>query len=487
MRRAPLSVPAEGEVLAGKYRVERVLGVGGMGIVVAARHTHLNDRVALKFLLPEIAQTPALVTRFVREAQAAARIKSEHVARVYDVGTMENGVPYMVMEHLVGRDLGSLLGERGALPIGDAVDYVLQASEAIAEAHSIGLVHRDLKPANLFISQRADGSPLVKVLDFGISKAVAGFDVYPGAARQDLTATSSMMGSPLYMAPEQVRSAKTVDARADVWSLGVILHELLTGSPPFRGDTMPAVLASIVADPPASLRASRPAVPPSLESVVLACLEKDPNRRLPDVAALAEALAPFAEARSYLSIDRVAKILGRAPGRSSSPAALRGTAPAVTNTAAPWGRTADAQKPPRRGARALVAGIVVVGAIAASGGLFFTLRARAMRTAMDVRASVSATSVRATNESDGVSGLPVAPVAPSPKASASPVVAPTSAPTNAPTSALPAAAADSARAVAPRESAARDAGVASPAARRPRGAASPAPHDDLGGLIEDRH
>src|SRR5439155_6265572 len=155
--------------------------------------------------------------------------------------------------------------ESGALPIGDAVDYVLQASEAIAEAHAIGLVHRDLKPANLFISQRADGSPLVKLLDFGISKAVAGFDA--DAARQDLTATSGTMVSPLYMAPEQVRSAKTVDARADVWSLGVILHELLAGTPPFRGETMSGVLASIVADPPASLRAARPAVPPSLEAV----------------------------------------------------------------------------------------------------------------------------------------------------------------------------------------------------------------------------
>src|SRR3954454_18638740 len=218
---------AEGRVLAGKYRIERVLGRGGMGVVVAAHHIHLDEKVAIKFLLPEAVANAEVLGRFVREARAAVRIKSEHVARVSDVGTLEGGEPYMVMEYLEGSDLAEWLLQRGALPVEQAVEFLLQASEAIAEAHALGIVHRDLKPANLFVVRRADGLLSIKVLDFGISK-VTDASMAAGAA----TSTLALMGSPLYMSPEQMESARTADARSDIWSLGVILYELLTGACP---------------------------------------------------------------------------------------------------------------------------------------------------------------------------------------------------------------------------------------------------------------
>jgi serine/threonine-protein kinase len=197
----PGSIPvAQGDVLAGKYRVDHVLGVGGMGVVVSATHLQLDQRVALKFMLPVGLAHPALVERFAREARAAARLKSDHVARVLDVGTLDSGSPYMVMEYLEGSDLGSVVAERGPMPVHMAVDCVLQACDAVAEAHAIGIIHRDLKPRNLFLTGRNDGRALVKVLDFGISKHKT------GASDLSLTRTTEIIGSPNYMSPEQLRS-----------------------------------------------------------------------------------------------------------------------------------------------------------------------------------------------------------------------------------------------------------------------------------------
>ena len=195
----------EGEILAGKYRVDKVLGVGGMGVVVAAYHIELDQRVAIKFLLPEVLDHGEAVARFAREARAAVKIKSEHVAKVTDVGKLENGAPYMVMEFLDGSDLSQWLTQRGALPVEQACEFVLQACEAIAEAHALGIVHRDLKPGNLFVIRRADGVLSVKVLDFGISKTASG----PGSGSAGaMTKTSALMGSPLYMSPEQMQSSR---------------------------------------------------------------------------------------------------------------------------------------------------------------------------------------------------------------------------------------------------------------------------------------
>ena len=192
-------LPVAGDLLADKYRVERLIGVGGMGAVLAAKHIDLDERVAIKMLLPHIPTHGEPVARFLREAQAAAKIRSDHVVRIYDVGRLDSGAPFIVMEYLEGSDLAQTTDARGPLPIEDAVGYVLQACEAIASAHALGIVHRDLKPANLFLTTMPDGSARVKVLDFGISKVSRG-DV---SSSMGLTSTTSIMGTPAFMPPEQ--------------------------------------------------------------------------------------------------------------------------------------------------------------------------------------------------------------------------------------------------------------------------------------------
>ncbi|HTA92424.1 MAG TPA: serine/threonine-protein kinase [Polyangiaceae bacterium] len=300
---------APGQILAGKYRIERVLGMGGMGVVVAATHIHLEDRVAIKFLLPHALDNTEAVARFLREARAAVRIKSEHVARVSDVGTLENDAPYMVMEYLEGSDLSQLLKEHGTLPTEEAIEYVLQACEAIAEAHSLGIVHRDLKPANLYLIRRPDGTPSVKVLDFGISKWTGREG---SSAELGLTRTSAMMGSPLYMSPEQMASSKDADNRSDIWSLGAILHELLSGHVPFDAESMPELCGMLATKDPPRLSSLRPDAPAKLDAVILRCLEKDRAKRFTTIAELAEALAPFGTRRARRSIERISGVL-RAP------------------------------------------------------------------------------------------------------------------------------------------------------------------------------
>src|SRR5271165_3220466 len=216
----------EGDILAGKYRIEKVLGAGGMGVVVAARHLDLDQRVAIKCLLSHTRTVPEIVERFTREARAAAKIQGEHVARVIDVGRFDDGTPFMVMEHLRGNDLADELAKSGPLPVTDAVRYLLETCEALAQAHALRIVHRDLKPANLFLAAQPGRRAIIKVLDFGISKVI---DPSGGA----LTKTASIMGTPYYMSPEQLLSSKSVDERSDIWALGIILYELLVGRPPF--------------------------------------------------------------------------------------------------------------------------------------------------------------------------------------------------------------------------------------------------------------
>jgi serine/threonine protein kinase len=280
-------------------------------------HEQLGQRVAVKLLVPELCENEDSVTRFLREARAAVKIHSEHVARVLDVGELTNGSPYMVMEFLSGRDLAEELDLPGQLEVAVAIDYVLQASEAVAEAHSLNLIHRDLKPANLFLTHRPDGSPLVKVLDFGISKAI---NVEENALEPapSLTATHSLLGSPAYMSPEQIRRPKSVDTRTDIWSLGSILYELLVRDPPFNAESPLALLAAVVSDPLPSVREKRPDVPIELEKVIAKCLEKNPDNRYQTVSELADALAPFAP-RSLPSVSRISGIL-RATSLRPAPA-----------------------------------------------------------------------------------------------------------------------------------------------------------------------
>jgi eukaryotic-like serine/threonine-protein kinase len=306
-----------GQMLADKYRVERILGSGGMGVVVAARHVELNVLVAIKFLLPHVLNNPEAVARFAREARAAVRIKSEHVARVSDVGTLESGAPYMVMEYLEGTDLASYLRSRTSLPVDKALHFVLQACQAIAEAHQMGIVHRDLKPANLFLTRGADGSDIVKVLDFGISKNIDP-DASHGTA--SMTTAAGALGSPTYMSPEQLTEARQVDQRTDIWALGVILFELLVGSPPFRAENLPKLFLAILHQKPPSPATKRPDLPPMLVSTILRCLEKDRDKRFPNVDAFAASLAEVAPARARLSIERIARLTtaGGVASRSSS-------------------------------------------------------------------------------------------------------------------------------------------------------------------------
>ncbi|MBA2539490.1 MAG: protein kinase [Deltaproteobacteria bacterium] len=290
---------APGTILVDKYRIERVLGKGGMGIVVLATHVDLQDRFAIKILHGTEVDADSRA-RFLREARAAAQVKNEHIARVVDVGELPSGVPYMVMEFLEGTDLGALLTERGKLESAEAIDLVLQACVGLAEAHARQVVHRDIKPANLFVTMTSDGRRLVKLLDFGISKVNA--DVA-------LTSTRAVLGTPAYMAPEQWRSAKEADARSDIWSLGVVLHELLSGTRPFAGDTMAEMCSAVMADDPVPLAIGKPA----LEKVVRHCLEKEPVDRYQRVPELARDLVPFAsdpDAAKQL-VDRMDRVAGR--------------------------------------------------------------------------------------------------------------------------------------------------------------------------------
>lgn len=281
-------LPQVGDVVAEKYRIEGVLGVGGMGVVVGARHLTLGQSVAIKILTAGETQPKDAVERFLREGRAAAALSSDHVVRIYDVGQLDNGVPFMVMERLRGGDLANLLTERGPLPVEEAVEYVAQATMAIAEAHEAGVVHRDLKPANLFLTQRSDGSPCVKVLDFGISKQLSMFE--SATLRGDLTSTRQVMGSPAYMSPEQVRDARSVDHRTDIWALGTTLYELLTHHVAFDADTLPAVCAAIAADPPTPIELHRGDVPEGVAQIVMRCLEKSPDKRYQSARALLSAL-----------------------------------------------------------------------------------------------------------------------------------------------------------------------------------------------------
>ncbi|MBX3262991.1 MAG: serine/threonine protein kinase, partial [Labilithrix sp.] len=288
---AAAQLPRPGDTIAGKYVLDRLLGQGGMGAVFAAKHIKLSKAVAIKIMLAD-ASNPEAAQRFINEGRAAANIQNEHVVRVDDVDE-ERGYAYMVLELLEGEDLAQVLERDPAHRLAPhvAVGYVLQALKGVIQAHAIGIVHRDLKPSNLFLAKRKDGSVVVKVLDFGISKAQGSSAL--AASPSALTSTKAMLGSPLYMSPEQLRSSKSVDQRADIWAIGIILYELMTGSLPFMGDNLGELFAAILERDPASLRTHVPDVPPALDEIVLRCLQRRPEHRFQTATELADALAPF--------------------------------------------------------------------------------------------------------------------------------------------------------------------------------------------------
>jgi eukaryotic-like serine/threonine-protein kinase len=398
-------LPRPGDLIDNKYRVEKLLGQGGMGAVFAAHHEVLQERVAIKLLLADVADNPEAVARFVNEARAATRIQNDHVARVRDVGTHE-GTAYMVLEYLEGADLAELLRVHGPRPVVEVVDCVLQSLEAIAQAHALGIVHRDLKPANLYLAHRQDGSSCVKVLDFGISKAAPNALLTPSSGVR--TSTTAMLGSPYYMSPEQIRSSKSVDTRTDIWSLGIVMYELLVGNPPFTGETLGELMVAILERDALPIRSVRGDVSPELEAVVNGCLRRDPAQRFQTVGDLASALAPFATPAGQLSIERIRRavaslgaVLSTNPevrttgaGRGAFPPGAVGAstaanpAPVGRQTAAAWGQASAAGSPPvARNAIVIGAALAFVVTVLVGGGAAWFLLRRPASVATVVPAS----------------------------------------------------------------------------------------------------
>lgn len=440
--RSPVSV---GDLVAGKYRVEEILAAGGMGVVVSARHEELGQRFAIKFLVTET-DLEMSAARFLREARAAALIDSPHVCRVFDCGTLESGTPYMVMEHLTGRDLSREIKERGKLGVNEAVDLVLQALEGIAEAHASGIVHRDLKPSNLFLCQKTGREPEVKVLDFGISKVTS----VGQSAEEDLTSSAVMLGSPRYMSPEQVRSTKEVDARTDIWSLGVILYQMLDGNSPFRGSTVGETISRVLTHIPPPVRRSRGDVPEALEQVIDRCLQRERDLRYANVGELALALAPFATAESHASVRRITALLneGLLGGRSEAEETthLAGASPAAARepqdepslgTQGAFSQNAVAR--PRRFKLALGLAVAAAGLLAVG---FFALRHAEEPATRSVAAVPSATAAPSAAPARNAVPVASAPQASAkPTASAAPAASASAAPAAPPASASPATAA----------------------------------------------
>jgi serine/threonine-protein kinase len=286
-------LPQTGDVIAGKYALGNVIGEGGMGVVYEATHTRLHQRLAIKVLRPDVPDFNVVLERFEREARATAQLRTIHAARVIDVDTLPDGLPYMVMEFLEGADLDAELRKTGPMAVEEAIDIVLQVAEAMAEAHALGIVHRDLKPSNMFVC-RVAGRRVVKVLDFGISKI-------QGDGESRITGSKAYFGTPCYAAPEQLLSAAAADARSDVWSLGIVLFELLTGRTPFVGSAT-EVIARTMAEPIPSPLALRPDLPEALARVIMRALRREPDQRFQSMRELAETVAPFGPAQSTATV-----------------------------------------------------------------------------------------------------------------------------------------------------------------------------------------
>jgi serine/threonine-protein kinase len=372
-----------GDVIAGKYRVERVLGRGAMGIVVAAMHLELGELRAIKFMSQAALAEPEAMERFLREARAAARLKSLHVTKVHDVGRLASDAPYIVMEYLEGADLRALLKKNGPFSIDDALLYVLQACEALGEAHEAGIVHRDIKPGNLFLTTGVGGAPCIKVFDFGIAKLVRAAGADGGG---DLTNTAAVIGTPRFMSPEQMRAQRTIDARSDIWALGITLYNLLTRQTPFGGGTMAETCSSVlfeVPDPPSALR---PEIPAGLDAVIMRCIEKEAMNRWPSCAALAAALLPFAGEAVQRAAPRVTStslprvepgdrpsVPSVPPARPSQPTAgMASDGALAASTGAPWVGATTAQPRAPRSAAWVAGGVGLLAVGMVTGGLLFS-------------------------------------------------------------------------------------------------------------------
>lgn len=413
---------SEGQILAGKYRVERMLGSGGMGVVVAAVHIELDHKVAIKVLRSDFASNASVAERFRREARAACKIKSPHGAHVLDVGTTEDGLPYMVMEYLDGNDLAEELERTGCFSVEQAASFVLQAADAIAEAHHSGIIHRDLKPANLFLAARGE-TKAVKVLDFGISKSLT--DTNPQSPA--LTHTQALIGSPMYMSPEQLDSPRTVDERTDIWSLGVVLYELVSGHPPFMAEGIAGLIKQIVSEEPAPLSSLGIEAPAEFEAIIHKCLAKKRDNRFASVNELAQALAPYASApMSAYQIAATTRRIGQLPQMelaesTTSPKAVEPSVASLTQAASLPGQNRETVtewgggSPPRQRSKVLGRWLWAGGAMTALAavGAFFMLGpsdisptdgANAMQPVPENEHTVATPSVRDVTSQHGGSG-----------------------------------------------------------------------------------
>lgn len=330
-----------GEEIAGRYAIERAIAEGGMGLVFAARHADLDELVAIKFLKPEFARQPEIIGRFAREAKACTKIKSEYVAKVLDVGVNPTRGPYIVMEYLEGEDLSELLARDGKLPPERAVELILQCCEALAQAHALGIIHRDIKPENLFVVKNESAVPTLKVLDFGVSKTALTGKIFGNEL--SVAKTQSLLGTPLYMSPEQLRGKIDIDPDSEVWAVGAVLYELVTGEAPFTGNTVTEVCASVLETIPRPPIERAPQVMPELQAVIMKCLEKTPTNRYKTIAELAVALQPFGPKRSRMAVERAieaAKAAGQvASTLTSVPSMAPPSAPSSTKTPFPLANT----------------------------------------------------------------------------------------------------------------------------------------------------
>jgi serine/threonine-protein kinase len=359
------SEPPSGELIDGKYQVIARIAEGGMGLVLRAKHLDLGRHVAIKVMRPEHAHNEEVILRMLAEARTAASLRSPHVNRVLDFGRLRSGAPYIVLEYLEGSDLCQLLNQRGCFPAKQSADIVLQACEALAEAHALGIVHRDLKPENLFLSEEPGAELELKILDFGISKTPAS-----RLSGRVLTNPWQVMGSPTYMAPEQMKQSSVVDARADIWALGVVLYELCTAQPPFDADVPTAIFRLVLEEEPPPPRSIVPALPEGLEEVILKCLRKDVVERYQTVVELATALAPFGSDPNRA--ERIRRVANASAARQTAislaqthPAPIPST-PMALVTSHPASTSEPNLRPRRRWGRIALAGALV--ALAGTAG-----------------------------------------------------------------------------------------------------------------------